>query len=117
MYGFPEDLDLGDVLGSEIQQICLGRGDIQFVFGSGRRICTQGLVEVFKGAELVSRWEAGENWSSTAFQHLLMVTIERYAVLDERLLEIGLRDDLRLHLHDDSTQFETVQIYPEHIVV
>ncbi|MBQ5963612.1 hypothetical protein [Massilia sp. ZL223] len=117
MYGFPRDLDLDDIVGSEIQQICLGRFDVQFRFGSGRAICTQALVEVFQGGEMISAWDQEGKWSTASFQVLLDAIIEGYAVLDERLLEIHFKDALKLRLHDTSAEFKSVQFYPEMIVV
>lgn len=117
MYGFPHDLDLNDILGSKIQQICLGRSDVQFRFGSGRAICTQALVELFQGNELLSAWRQDGNWSNASFQVLLDTAIDGYAVFDERLLEIRFKDGLKLHLHDTFAQFESLQIYPEMIIV
>lgn len=117
MYGFPKDLELGDIAGSEIQQICLGRSDVQFRFSTERTICAQALVEVFRDEELVSVWTQDGNWSNVSFQMLLGVAVDNYAVLHERLLEIRFKDGLKLHLHDNSAQFESVQIYPEMIIV
>lgn len=117
MYGFPKDLKLDDIVGSEIEQICLGRTDVQFRFGTGRAICSQALVEVVRGDELISVWEPETNWSNASFQILLGIAIEGYTVLDERLLEIRFKDGLKLHFHDSSTRYESVQIYPEIIIV
>lgn len=117
MYGFPKKINLEDIVGSEIQQICLGRYDVQFLFGSKRRICAQGLVEVLEKTHKVAEWTEGGNWSSVAFQSLLNATIESYRVPNERLLEIRFSGGFALLLHDSSERFETVQIYPEIIVV
>jgi hypothetical protein len=40
-----------------------------------------------------------------------------YSVIDEKTLEIRLHEQLRLRAHDNSEQFESLQIYPEHIVI
>lgn len=117
MHGFSEDLKLEGVVGSEIQQICLGRYDVQFLFGSGTRICVQSLVEVFAGEELVSTWEEERNWTTTAFQKLMNETVDSYAVLSKQTMEIRFQNGLRLSLHDNSTQYESLQIYPEFIVI
>jgi hypothetical protein len=111
MYGFSKDLELGDIVGSEIQQICLGRSDVQFRFGTERAICAQALVEVFQDEELVSVWTQEGKWSNITFQMLLGVAVDNYAVLHERLLEFRFKDGLKLHLHDTSAQFESVQNY------
>lgn len=118
MYGFPNDLNLDDIIGTQIEQICLGRFDVQFRFGTERTICSQALVEVFRDDALISAWKPEESiWSNASFQMLLEPETEAYAVLHERLLEIRLKGGLKLHLHDSSSQFESVQIYPEMIIV
>lgn len=117
MYGFPNDLEMDDIVGAEIQQICLGRADVQFRFGTGRVICAQALVEVFRCDELVSTWDEESNWSNSRFQILLDVAIDGYTVLHERLLEVRLKGCLKLHFHDTSDRFESLQIYPEMIIV
>jgi hypothetical protein len=117
MFGFPNDLNLDDIVGSEIQQICIGRSDVQFRFGSKRHMCSQGLVEVFHDHLLVASWNVEAGWSSIEFQRLLHCAIENYNLLDERRLEIVFDGGLALHLHDNSDEFETIQIYPEFIVI
>lgn len=117
MHGFSEDLKLDGVIGSEIQQICLGRYDVQFLFGSGTRICVQSLVEVFEDDELVATWDEERNWTTTAFQKLLNETVDSYALLSKQVMEIKLQNGLQLRLHDNSTQYESLQIYPEFIVI
>ncbi|UUZ53536.1 hypothetical protein LP419_33035 [Massilia sp. H-1] len=74
------DLELADLVGSEIRQICLGRADVQFRFDTGRSICAQAVVEVFRGDALVSAWDPATNWSSTQFQLLLGARVGAYAV-------------------------------------
>lgn len=117
MYGFAKDLKIEGILGEEIRQICLGRYDVQFLFGSGSSIAVQSLIEVFHGDELIATWDEDVNWTSSNFQRLLNVSVTSYSVIDERVLEICLREEFRLRLHDNSEQFESVQIYPEHIVI
>ena len=117
MHGFSEDLKLEGVVGSEIQQICLGRYDVQFLFGSGTRICVQSFVEVFEGEKLVATWDEERNWTTTAFQKLMNETVDSYAVLSKQTMEIRFQNGLRLRLHDNSTQYESLQIYPEFIVI
>lgn len=117
MYGFAKDLRIEGILGEEIRQICLGRYDVQFIFGSGSCIAVQSRIEVFHGEELVATWDEHVNWTSSNFQRLLNVSVTSYSVIDERVLEIRLREEFKLRLHDNSEQFESVQIYPQHIAI
>ncbi|MDP2033848.1 MAG: hypothetical protein Q8K29_10615 [Polaromonas sp.] len=45
------------------------------------------------------------------FQRLLMIEVLSYAVPHDRLLEIHFAGGLVLQLHDDSDQFESMQIH------
>jgi hypothetical protein len=111
MYRIAADLDLHDIVGSEIQQICLGRSDVQFRFGSGTAICVQSRATLLEHGRTVATWDEKTNWTQLDFQKLLMIPILSYSVPNERLLEIHFAHDLTLQLHDDSDQFESMQIY------
>jgi len=113
MYRIPADINLDDIVGSEIHQIRLGRYDVQFHFDSGRSIAVQGDVDVFQNSTLISNWTEEHNWTNTEFQKLLNAPVLSYSVPNDRLLEIKFEDSLVLHLHDSSDQYETMQIYPE----
>src|SRR3979490_1852835 len=115
MYRIAADLDLRDIVGSEIQQICLGRSDVQFRFGSGTTICVQSRVTLVEHGRTVATWDEKENWTQLDFQKLLMIPVLGYSVPNERLLEIHLTGDLTLQLHDDSDQFESMQIYQRNV--
>lgn len=117
MYGFSKDLKLEGIVGSEIEQICLGRRDVQFLFGSGTRICVQSLVEVLQEETIVATWDVERNWTTSAFQKALMVTVDAYTVINERVMEITLQGGLRLRLYDNSAKYESLQIYPDFIVI
>ena len=111
MYRFASDLNLDDLVGSEIQQICLGPFDVQFRFGSDTCIAVQGRVTLVAAGDVMCEWTVLGGWSNGEFQRLFNCSIETYAVLNDRLLEIGFQGGLALHLHDDSDQFESLQIY------
>jgi hypothetical protein len=115
MYRIAADLDLRDIVGSEIQQICLGRSDVQFRFGSGTTICVQSRVTLVEHGRTVATWDEKENWTQLDFQKLLMIPVLGYSVPNERLLETHLTGDLTLQLHDDSDQFESMQIYQRNV--
>lgn len=117
MNGIPRDLNLSDIVGSEIQQIRVGRYDVQFHFGSGRGINVQGNVDILKGAHVIAEWREEAGWSTVAFHKLLNTTVVGYRVPHERLLEIQFEGELVLRLHDSSEQYESMQIYPEGIIV
>ncbi|WP_395400570.1 hypothetical protein ACHMW6_24110 [Pseudoduganella sp. UC29_106] len=112
MYRFASDLNLDDLVGTELQQICLGPTDVQFRFGSGTCIALQSRATLVTAGLAQSEWTASDGWSNHKFQLMLHSPVREYVVLSERLLEIRFTNDLALQLHDDFDQFESLQIYP-----
>jgi len=112
MYHFPSDLNLDDLVGSEVHQICLGPADVQFRFGSRTCIAVQSRATLVAAESAISVWTGPDGWSNREFQQMLGLPVRQYAVLTDRLLEIQFMNGLVLQLHDDSDQFESLQIYP-----
>ncbi len=110
MYRFPANLELNDIVGSNLDQICLGGFDVQFVFGSKTRITVQSRVSFFENNEIAAVWDE-KNWNNLSFQRLLNATVQSYKVINEHTLEIQFSGTLKLQLHDDSDQYESMQIY------
>jgi hypothetical protein len=111
MYRYPADLDLNDIVGSDLDQICLGGFDVQFVFSSKTRICVQSRVSVFENNDLSVVWDGKKHWSNLSFHRLLNATVQSYKVINDQTLEIQFSGALKLQLHDDSDQYESMQIY------
>jgi hypothetical protein len=117
MYRFTSDLKLDDLVGSEIQQICLGPADVQFRFDSGTCIALQSRATLVDAGVALCEWTAASGWSSCEFQRLFNCAANAYAVINDRLLEIRFVGGLALQFHDDSDHFESLQIYPGGSVV
>lgn len=112
MYRFASDLNLNDLVGLEIQQICLGPADVQFRFGSGTHIAVQSRATLAVEGLVLSEWTATDGWSNRKFQRMFDSPVKEYAVVNDRLLELRFMNGFTLQLHDDSDQFESLQIYP-----
>ena len=112
MYRFASDLNLDGLVGAEIQQVCLGPADVQFRFGSGACIAVQGRATLTVEGSVLSEWTATDGWSNREFQLIFDRQVTEYAVINDRLLEIRFTNKFALQLHDDSDQFESLQIYP-----
>jgi len=110
MYGMPRDLDLQCIVGCDLNQISLGRYDVQFVFGK-TTIAVQSRASCKAGGEVVATWTEGAGWDQLAYQGLLNATVQAYVVLDGKALQIEFSNGFELHLYDDSDRFETMQIY------
>ena len=110
MYRFDHKLDLNSIVGAEVEQICCGRFDVQFR-GSRFSISVQSRLTLKEGDEVIGIWTPEDNWSSIAFQRLLKTPIMGFSVLTDRLLEIRFACGVVAHFHDDSEQYESLQIY------
>lgn len=112
MYRIPSSLNLDAIIGYDLNLLGLGRYDIQLNFiGSGVKICVQGNVTLRKNGKIIATWNDTDNWSSLSFQKLLNANVIKYSIPHDRLLEIEFFQDLVLQLHDDSDQYEAMQIY------
>ena len=111
MYGLADQLKIDGLVDSELQQICVGKFDLQFRFSSGTMIAVQNKARIFQAGLLTSSWTEENGWDSVGYQSLLNVEVVGYQV-PENTLHIEFRNGLLLELTDDSDQFESMQIYP-----
>lgn len=112
MHGFPLDFEIEGLIGSDLQQICIGKYDVQFRFGSGTTIALQSEARINENEERVGTWNEQNGWDSLSFQTLLNCSVISYEVLTLQLLRIHFDNKLTLELLDNSDQYESVQIYP-----
>jgi len=117
MYRIPYDLNLDDIVRSQILKICLGQHQVDFHFGSGRQITVYSDIEIFDRKTLIACWNEKSNWSTITFQKLLNTDIVSYEVINDRLLVIRFEGDIELHLKDSSDQYESIEIFPEVIII
>jgi hypothetical protein len=111
MYRFSQELDLSNIVGCELNQVCLGGYDVQFVFDSKTTIVVASRVSLFEHNELVATWNPDINWSDLRFQSLLNTVVLGYSVINDQTLEIRFANNFSLRLYDESDQFESLQIY------
>ena len=100
------------LVGSDLQQICMGKYSVQFRFGSGTFIAVQGGARILKNETQVATWTDEGSWDTLAFNDLLDQSVIRYFVASKNVLQIDFDNGLVLELIDDSDQYESMQIYP-----
>jgi hypothetical protein len=111
MYRFPLNLDLSRMVGSDLNQMRLGRYDVQFVFDSDVTIAVQSRITVLENDEPIADWNSERNWSNLNFQKIVNATVAGCSVLDEQTLEIRFSENFAIQLFDDSDQYESMQIW------
>ena len=104
-------LDLSFCIGHSLDQIAIGKFDVQFKFGSGVTLALQSEGELVQSGAVVATWTELAGWSSLAFFPLLNQTVARARVFDERTIELQFSEGQVLRLFDNSDQFESMQIF------
>jgi hypothetical protein len=112
MYGFSSDLEIGGLVGCALQQIRIGKYDVQFHYDSGTFMAVQGEARILKAGNILATWNEDCVWDNLSFQTLLNLSVRSYCVRNKKVLAIAFEDDFVLELLDDSNQYESVQIYP-----
>jgi hypothetical protein len=110
MYRIPKDLNLEDIVGSTIGEICLDRFAIRVHFDTGVIISVEGNVTIKENGSVIATWDQADNWSGIGFQRILSFPVTHYSVVSERLLEIEFSNHVVLQLHDDMYQYESFNI-------
>jgi hypothetical protein len=112
MYRIPKYLDIKKIIGCKLSLLGLGAYDVQLNFdGSGIKICIQGIISLIESNKLIARWGEDAGWSSLDFQKILNATVVGFDIPNDKLLQIIFENNLMLQLHDDSEQYEAMQIY------
>jgi len=111
MHGFSSELNINGLIDSELQQICIGKFDLQFRFSSGTMISIQNDVRLLREGEVSASWTEDSGWDGVEFHNLLNVKVKSYEVLGEDSLRIEFQNGLILEL-TDSGRYESLQIYP-----
>ena len=108
MYRIPKELDLSPVVGEFTTQIRVGQFDLQFTFGPVN-FTVQSPVNLFRDGKLVAHWEEGK-WPDPAFYDIMNVTVKHCEVVNDRLIVFEFDNGIKMHLEDDSDQYESMQI-------
>jgi len=108
MYRFSRDLDLSSTVGAFTTQVRVGQFDLQFTFASVNFIVNS-PVDIFRNGALVAHWEAGR-WPDPGFYDVMNVSVTRCEVVNETLIVMEFENGLKMHLVDDSDQYECMQI-------
>jgi hypothetical protein len=81
MYGVPADLPIQPFVGQELNQICLGRFQIQLHFSGAGSISVEGDWELRDaGGEIVDRAEEAETRESYRIHRLIDVPVARFSI-------------------------------------
>ena len=112
MHRFNAELNIEGLVDAELQQICIGKFDLQFRFSSGTMIVVQSNVQLRRDVTVLASWTENSGWDRVEFHTLLNVKVKSYGVLNENCLRIEFQNALLLDLTDRSEQYESMQIYP-----
>src|SRR5690349_6610382 len=116
MYRIPANLDLHDIIGSEIYEIGWGKYHIIFNFYSKRNITVESLIELWNEGKVLTTWAQNEQWSNHLVQNILQVKVTSYQVESDTVLAIHFENGYTLRIYDNSDQYESFEIGPGPII-
>lgn len=111
MYGVPADLPIQPFVGQDLNQICLGRFQIQLHFSGAGSISVEGRWEIRDAVDnLVDSAEPHENRESYRIHRLIDVPVARFSIDPPRSFTLVFDNGLALTVFDDSEQYESFSI-------
>jgi hypothetical protein len=111
MCGVPADLPIQPFVGQELNQICLGRFQIQLHFSGGGSISLEGRWELRDGAgHIVDRAQKHETREVYRIHRLIDVPVARFSIDPPRSFTLFFANGLALAIFDDSEHYESFSI-------
>ena len=114
MYGVPADLPVQRLVGRQVNQVCLGRFDVQFHCAGTGSIHVEGRWEL-RDTNGVLQDAARDHHQRAAYQihRILDVPIHRTAVDAPRSFTLFFENGLTLTIFDDSPEHESFSVHLE----
>jgi hypothetical protein len=109
MFGIPLDLDLSFLIGSDIKEVC--EFENQYVI---LKLNPEREIHIEGGRSLEGYIAPNQ---PVKFQDLEGKRIIAVKIPSTTELNLLLSESIRLRLFDDSTQYESIGIYPEAIII
>jgi hypothetical protein len=111
MYGVPADLPIQPFVGQELNQICVGRFQINLHFSGAGSISVEGGWELRdKTGDIVDRAEGHETREGYRIHRLIDVPVVRFSIDPPRSFTLYFKTGLALTVFDNSEQYESFSI-------
>jgi hypothetical protein len=118
MYGLkPDSLQyLSHLTGGEVQQVCVGKYDLQFHLHPTGNISVWSRCELL-GADgsVADTWEDGLRSERFLFADLLGGTVSEVTIPDTKTLRIAFADGRHLVIYDTSEQYESFSVGKKYV--
>jgi Family of unknown function (DUF6188) len=117
MYGLPDGIDFSFMIGREVIQIAIGRGQVIFGFDQNVRISAEAQFE-YTTKDLTLEWSPGASHIAANTVALLGTTVEFANGSSDRTLELKFSNGSHLVLRDVNSNYESYQVMrPDQIIV
>ena len=112
MYGIPADLPIRVFVGQKLNQVCLGRFQIQLHCSGTGSISVEGRWELRDDAgQMVDREEDHEQRRSYRIHRVIDVPVARFSIDPPRSFTLFFENGLALSVFDDSEKYESFSIH------
>ena len=118
MYGVPADLPLQRFVGVELNQVALGRFQIQFHFAGAGSLYVESKWELRspKG-EVVDREIPHAERQSYRVHHIIDEQVGSYEINPPLSFTLHFKNGFSLTIYDDSEQYESFSLQPDRIYI
>lgn len=113
MYGLnPDNMEhLLHLKGGEVQQVCVGKFDLQFHLHPNGNISIWSLCELLDAnGSVIDTWEDGSRSANFQFANLLGATVSDVSIDDVTTLRLQFTDGRQLLIFDTSEQYESFSV-------
>ena len=118
MYGVPADLPLDRFVGVALNQVALGRFQIQFHFGEAGYFLVEGNWELRNvHGDLIDRHRDDAERETYRIHKIIGQEVVSYDIVVPLSFTLHFKNDFALTIYDASTEFESFSMYPDHIYV
>jgi len=106
------DFDLSDIVGRQLNQIGVGRWDVQFAFDCTRVIQSMGKITVTSAAETVIAFD-GEWIDISPISDVVGLEVVAWNKVDDYSFSITMDEGHVITIHTSDSPYEELIIHPE----
>tara|TARA_B100001057_G_C22513053_1_gene818712 strand:- start:203 stop:562 length:360 start_codon:yes stop_codon:yes gene_type:complete len=112
MHPFPHAKEIQFLVGAELEQVCLGRWQVHFIFDKAR-ICVEGDLEHVGKSGTLHRHNTDENRLSPIYLHQLLGQKVQLIDVEPYCLSLAFDSGDIIRILSDEGPYECGQIYDE----
>jgi hypothetical protein len=112
MHALTADFDIPDIVGRQLNQVGVGKWDVQFCFDCTRIIQSMGKVEIAVAGKSTIVFD--REWiDMSPIQKIVGLDVSAWARLSDYSFSVTLTDGSTITFHCSDSQYEEIIVQPE----